>query len=1229
MKIHFRVASAAILFCAGIAWAQCPPGDLDGNCQVDAGDLQILGDHWLAPPDSPADLNGDDRVDLADLGVVAADWGDQGIPLFINEVMASNATAVADPQGDFDDWIELYNGGDHPLDIGGMYLTDDLSAPTKWQVSAENRLITTVPPGGYLLIWADGDVLDSGLHTNFALDSDGDEVALFDSDGKTLIDHVEFQTQQANISYGRLPDGGKEWQPFASPTPGAANEAIYEGFAAEPVFSIGHGFYEEPITLELTTETDGATIYYTLDGSEPYEIKGRGPNGKVYTTPLQIDKTTVLRAKTIRTGWKSSATKTCTYLFVADVIRQSSSGQRPASDWPSGAVNGQVIDYGMDPDIVNHAVYGDQIVDAMLAIPSISLVTDLDHLFDSSTGIYVHPSGEGRRWERPVSVELLNPDASEGFQIDAGLRVRGGFSRSTSNPKHAFRLMFRAEYGGALEFPLFGDEGTDRFENVDLRTSQNYSWSFQGSSQNSMVREVFSRDTQGRLGHPYTRSRYYHLYLNGQYWGLFQTQERSEASYAESYFGGDEDDYDVMKADRSVGRSMWATDGDDDAYRRLYDATIAGFDDHELYLHVQGLNPDGTPNPEYERLLDVENLIDFMIIEYFTGDRDGPGSRFGNIPNNCYAIFDRANPDGWKWFHHDNEHTLGVSSSETNMVTPFTWAGAQWRYFNPHWLHEQLAMSNTAYRTQFADRVYNRFFNDGPLTAEVAIARIENRVAQIEMAIIAESARWGDAKRSSPYTKQHWENEIGRLINTYLPTRVQAVVGQLRSVGWYPSIDPPAFSQHGGHVPDSFPLAMSAAAGAVYYTLDGSDPRARIADDAGDDSPTAMLVELGAKKKALVPGGDVDEAWKGGGFFNDRNWTSIEGEPGGVGYERNSGYEGAISLDVSSTMYQRNASCYIRIPFTLGTDPAGFDIMTLRLRYDDGFVAYLNGVEIARANAPETLAWNSTAAGSHEAGGLELFDVSGAIALLKEGDNMLAIHGLNTSTTSSDFLIAAEMEAKTVLAVDDTGLVSEDALEYTGPIQLSGSVQVRAAALRGATWSALNEVTFSVGPVAENLRISELMYHPAETGHPDDPNTEYIELTNVGSESINLNLVSFTNGVDYTFPSMELAPGEYVLVVRDVVAFEALYGAGLPVAGQYDGRLSNAGERVELEDAAGQIIHSFRFRDGWFDETDGVGYSLTVLDPGGTELGGLNEEAAWRPSAEVGGSPGFDDTDNL
>jgi hypothetical protein len=216
-------------------------------------------------------------------------------------------------------------------------------------------------------------------------------------------------------------------------------------------------------------------------------------------------------------------------------------------------------------------------------------------------------------------------------------------------------------YGDAkLRYPLFGDEGEDVFDHMDLRCSQNNSWAFQGNNRNTMVREVFSRDLQGEMGHPYTRSRYYHVYINGHYWGLFQTQERSEASWGESYMGGDNEYYDVVTSDWSAGRKMVPTDGDRAALDRLYDETIAGFNDNERYYRVQGLNTDGTPNDTYEKLLDALNLIDFMIIEYYTGDSDGPGSRFGGIPNNTWGIFNRVNPDGWKWPHHDSENTLGA-----------------------------------------------------------------------------------------------------------------------------------------------------------------------------------------------------------------------------------------------------------------------------------------------------------------------------------------------------------------------------------------------------------------------------------------------------------------------------------------------------------------------------------------------------------------------------------------
>jgi hypothetical protein len=499
-------------------------------------------------------------------------------------------------------------------------------------------------------------------------------------------------------------------QYFTTATPGAFNIPGTADIVDEVWFSHSRGFYDALFWLTLSTATNGAEIRYTTDGSRP-----TAAHGNIYSTPLPISQTTTLRVVAVKPGFIDSDVKTHTYIFISDVITQSPNGEAPGPGWPTGTVNGQILNYGMDPDVVNDPRYTNVIDDALLAIPSFSLVTDLDNMFDPGTGIWVNAGAEGRAWERPVSVELINPNGSDGFQIDAGMRIRGGYSVSGNNPKHAFRLYFRAIYGGyygegKLRYPLFGDEGVKEFDNMDLRCSQNYSWAFSGDTANTMVREVFSRDVQGMMGHPNTKSRFYHLYVNGHYWGLFQTQERSEASYGESYFGGDKLDYDVISSNWTYGRQMVPTDGDRLSLDRLYYETIAGLNNYERYYRVQGLNIDGTPylgsDPNYEMLLDVDNLIDFMIIEYYTGDRDGPGSRFGGIPNNTWCIYNRVNPIGWMWFHHDNEHTLGAGSAELNMVSPLTTAGAAIEFFNPQWLHEQLANINVDYRMHFADHVY-------------------------------------------------------------------------------------------------------------------------------------------------------------------------------------------------------------------------------------------------------------------------------------------------------------------------------------------------------------------------------------------------------------------------------------------------------------------------------------------------------------------------------------------
>jgi len=144
-------------------------------------------------------------------------------PLLINELMASNVTALEDPDepGEFPDWIELYNPGPAPIDMGGMYLTDDLADPTKFRIP--DGLF--IPAGGFALFYADDDPEQGPFHTNFRLSRNGENVGLFDRDatGNQLIDTCIFGPQVANASQRRYPDGAETWEIFYLSTPNRTN----------------------------------------------------------------------------------------------------------------------------------------------------------------------------------------------------------------------------------------------------------------------------------------------------------------------------------------------------------------------------------------------------------------------------------------------------------------------------------------------------------------------------------------------------------------------------------------------------------------------------------------------------------------------------------------------------------------------------------------------------------------------------------------------------------------------------------------------------------------------------------------------------------------------------------------------------------------------------------------------------------------------------------------------
>jgi hypothetical protein len=145
-----------------------------------------------------------------------------GTPVVINEFMASNSRTLADPQGDFDDWVELRNVSDHEIDLTGHYLSDEPNNPRKWQFPA----FTRIPADGYLLIWADEDgAASSGLHASFKLSGSGEQIYLNDTDANSnaVLDQVSFGAQTTDRSFGRTAADGDAWSAM-TPTPGGANQ---------------------------------------------------------------------------------------------------------------------------------------------------------------------------------------------------------------------------------------------------------------------------------------------------------------------------------------------------------------------------------------------------------------------------------------------------------------------------------------------------------------------------------------------------------------------------------------------------------------------------------------------------------------------------------------------------------------------------------------------------------------------------------------------------------------------------------------------------------------------------------------------------------------------------------------------------------------------------------------------------------------------------------------------
>lgn len=594
----------------------------------------------------------------------------------INEFVASNGSGLTDEDGNFSDWIELYNPTDETVSLEGWSLTDDASDPGKWIFPA-----VSIPADGYLVVFASGKNRTNPLgelHTNFALGIGGEYLGLFKSTSEPALSELspEFPEQVRDYSYGVYLEG-PEWRYFPVPTPGAANTGTaYIGFAAAPQFSHLRGFYENPLQLVLTTQTADAVIRYTLDGTNPTPT-----TGLVYTNPIAVTSSRPVRAATFKTGYLSSQFVTHTYVVGAPEAQKSLPAISLVVDEVTNFYGPHGIKYIKGGQYSGTDAY------------HVRWVPIIEHNANNYTHFqrlhYPMPYNNypgTRRWERPLSVEVIypgdSPAANTGVQLDAGARIHGGDSirrkfislkskRHPDSPAHpmfdvfdgpdwmfhfafktSFRVYFRSEYGGGrLEAPLFPGDGPDRHDTLTLRGGHN-DWV------NPFIKDEFARRLQGDAGHLWARGNLMNLYVNGVWKGYYNVTDHVNSQLIEEWLGT-ENTFDVITHDyvypdlhemleaQNEGADQWppTRDGDDIKWKEL----INFAKNNNLALDVN--------YQQMASMLDMTSFIDYLIIQVYVANYDW-------LHTNWIAARERTDGAKWFFFLWDAERSMETTPTQ-------------------------------------------------------------------------------------------------------------------------------------------------------------------------------------------------------------------------------------------------------------------------------------------------------------------------------------------------------------------------------------------------------------------------------------------------------------------------------------------------------------------------------------------------------------------------------------
>jgi len=685
--------------------------------------------------------------------------------LHINEIMSSNSTAFADLDGDYSDWIELYNAGTTDVNLLGYGLSDNELYPFKWVFPN-----VVIPSGAYLVVWASGKnyTTDSkNLHTNFNISVDGERLLLTSPNGQKISESPAVFLAN-NISWGRFPDGGAQFCYFETATPGKPNNANAFTEILSPVqFSKEAGFYKESFKLTLSHPDPDVCIVYTLDGSEPdinnvegtsyfyknsYPEKSGEPFGEllerkyqsiVYDAPIDVydrsnDENAISNIST-------------TYHFQPNyfpVEKLNKSLVVRARAYKQSAISRDIATktYFVFPEGNPHK------------IPVISLAVPEASLFDYNKGIYVagklfddwrtlYPNalsngGSPANYNTIANeneifshVEYFDEANNKSFATGIGVRLHGAWSREF--PLKSLRLYARSEYGNShIDCNVFSNQ-YESFKRLILRNSgQDFpSTLMRDGLIHSSVRHL-KFDTQA-----YQPAL---LYLNGEYWGIHNVRERYDKYYLKRVYEIDEDAFDMLSFEHDIE---------------------AGDANHYLAMRNYIKNNDiklGSVYDHVNTLMDVESFIDYQLTQIYIDNRDWPGNNI-KFWRKRTAQFEPNMPYGhdgrWRWMLYDTDFCLGRwGYSYFNTLSFATEAGnTDWP--NPDWSTFLLRtlLQNDSFRNDFINRFADL------LNTTFLPTRMQHLIVDLKN-VISDEVRIHE-KRWPNSIVDKWENHIQNMIN--------------------------------------------------------------------------------------------------------------------------------------------------------------------------------------------------------------------------------------------------------------------------------------------------------------------------------------------------------------------------------------------------------------------------------------------------------------------------------